>query len=893
MTKICPQCQKEYNDEAGFCSQCGARLVAKPAPVNPVLNLGDANAISGGISINQSKTVQHHDVYYQTVQERAKSEKELEQEKYIQYRDEVAKRMRNGIISSNLEREQLNTLRYSLGIDPERAAKIEEAVKNEQKARASGGELKMLGKIALDNAMKAVQGNLPNAADHIKRLAPVCRDTTNEQVHYYYYMLLAAFGPQQCVEAYEQRTVDSYWQSFWTSLAYRKLEKEDEFGALLVDLSKIWKDYPEANAIIGYCVGLWLSSHGNLKDCRDNITAYLNSCDTEPSELLNDLFHTLLHRVGMEDNDDSRFAFYEERFLSAGPKRSQECEAELKEALTAYHHADFETALRIWRKWAAKGETEAMHQIGSCYYWGLGVKEDEDTALEWYQKAADQGDAEAMYYLGNLYVDDGNDNDDKALRWFKKAAELGHADAMGKIGKLYDADEHFIEDNYREAIQWYRKALQGGCQDDYYLKFDKPGFEKEKKEIFDWCLKAADSGNVPAMYQLGAYYLLSKHDYDTALKWYRKAADLGDDKSMYDIGELYHDFMKPNDVKEAVKWYLKAAELGHVDAMGMLGEIYYDAFAASESHSDEGEALKWNSLAAKFHYGDADEYCYAILHRIPFMLAWHFIEAEKGDAEEQNKVGFWYYEGKNVAQDYNEAAKWYRLSAEQGYSVGQFHLGLCYEYGRGVTQNYNEAARLYRLSAEQGYGGGQYRLALCYEAGKGVPKSESEAYNWFKKAADQGNEASKAILDTRYRTFQRNAQSNSSTSTSNLKNTDADTQYQEGEKYFYGRGVTKSFEEAIKWYRMAAEKGHAAAQNALGYMYKNGLGVETDYFEAVKWLMLAAKQGHAGAMGWLGSLYESGQGVIKNLEKAEYWYRQAIDKGNAYAQRRLEMMNRK
>ena len=40
-----------------------------------------------------------------------------------------------------------------------------------------------------------------------------------------------------------------------------------------------------------------------------------------------------------------------------------------------------------------------------------------------------------------------------------------------------------------------------------------------------------------------------------------------------------------------------------------------------------------------------------------------------------------------------------------------------------------------------------------------------------------------------------------------------------------GDGVTKDKAEALKWYRKAADQGHAKAQYALGWMFANGDGV--------------------------------------------------------------------
>ena len=52
--------------------------------------------------------------------------------------------------------------------------------------------------------------------------------------------------------------------------------------------------------------------------------------------------------------------------------------------------------------------------------------------------------------------------------------------------------------------------------------------------------------------------------------------------------------------------------------------------------------------------------------------------------------------------------------------------------------------------------------------------------------------------------------------------------------------------------RASAESGDADAQTNLGYRYFIGWGVPEDEVEAVAWYRLAAEQGHAGAQGNLG-----------------------------------------
>ena len=65
--------------------------------------------------------------------------------------------------------------------------------------------------------------------------------------------------------------------------------------------------------------------------------------------------------------------------------------------------------------------------------------------------------------------------------------------------------------------------------------------------------------------------------------------------------------------------------------------------------------------------------------------------------------------------------------------------------------------------------------------------------------------------------------------------------------YFGGEGVREDKEEAVKWFRKAAEQGIAEAQFQLGNCYFNGEGVREDKTEALKWFRKAAEQGYVMA----------------------------------------------
>ena len=109
-----------------------------------------------------------------------------------------------------------------------------------------------------------------------------------------------------------------------------------------------------------------------------------------------------------------------------------------------------------------------------------------------------------------------------------------------------------------------------------------------------------------------------------------------------------------------------------------------------------------------------------------------------------------------------------------------------------------------------------------------------------------------------------------------------------------GRGVPQDHVEAAKWFRMAAEKGHAWGQYRLGEFYRTGLNsyyVDTtpdvllrDRIEAEKWLRKAAEQGLAEAQFSLARCYMRVDWVSKDDQEALRWLNKAAEQGLAESQ---------
>jgi TPR repeat protein len=112
----------------------------------------------------------------------------------------------------------------------------------------------------------------------------------------------------------------------------------------------------------------------------------------------------------------------------------------------------------------------------------------------------------------------------------------------------------------------------------------------------------------------------------------------------------------------------------------------------------------------------------------------------------------------------------------------------------------------------------------------------------------------------------------------------AEADFQRGDAYFKGLGVAQDYAEAARWYRKAADQGHALAQFNLGNAYFKGRGVTQDYAEAARWYRKAADQGNVLAQFNLGKAYFKGEGVAQDYAEAARWYRKAADQGHANAQ---------
>ena len=525
-------------------------------------------------------------------------------------------------------------------------------------------------------------------------------------------------------------------------------------------------------------------------------------------------------------------------------------------------------AVKWYRKAAEQGYAPAQNNLGVCLYDGIGVEQSYIEAVHWYEKSALQNNVTAMRNLAGCYKSgDGVVKDFiEALKWYRRAAELGDKYAQFNLANHYQKGEG-VTQNDNEAIKWYIKAAEQGndaadnilsnLSDEinsiklhyactplggygYNKDFDEITdryIAKHHKDKLDWITKVAQYGYSKAQYSLGMFYD-EKGDYVEAVRWYRKAADQGHAGAQYSLGWLYQlgksgRLGVKEDISEAIKWYRKAAEQGNSMAQRSLAYCYIKGNGVK---LDYDEAIRWFVKEAKCRK-EKNIGNFLLQYCGEDSIAWITKVAEKGYATAQHKLGSYYESGYKIEQSYEKAAYWYKKAVENGCIEAFIPLASLYEYGKGVTLDYSEAISLYRKAAENGDDSAKYNIAKFYALGKGTKKSIDSAINLLTQCKDTASRL-----------------------------------YSIGELFYDGKETEQSYEEAIKWWRLAADANSGYAKYMLGDCYKNGQGVERSYEESVKWYKMAIDNNFIYAYVSLGKLYETGQGIEKSYKKAVELY---------------------
>lgn len=458
--KTCPKCNKEWPDEFKVCPLDSTPLLDKPQQsVGFSLNLGDANAISGGVnmsdnhSINTTSNVDSHNVITNNITqiEREKTVEELKHEKELAFREACIKVYSNGIMTSE-EKCKLEDLQYRLGLDECSTSRILSEVAKRSERKSSS--LSPVHQITFNNIKTAIDSNRLDLVNRLlAQMKAMVQRYSVEEIQFTYYMLLAVLHPKECIKEYESRHEDKYWQSFWSSIAYRIIgnqENIEKSELLVADVGDKWIDaIPRENVFILATVNALIDNDLDLAK-----SLYDDNISGEHSPFLSNLttcLYTILYKDVVSPEELKQWqkdiAFYSNNLFSDIIAHNSEAmriedEAETKRIADEQQRASATSTFDI----------KSLASYTNKFGYLRKLNETEILDLKAILSSAPKDNYQALFYLGQLYLQENESavNQKQAYEAIMLASEHGVYEAYAYMAYFYLYGK-VVEQNLEEA----------------------------------------------------------------------------------------------------------------------------------------------------------------------------------------------------------------------------------------------------------------------------------------------------------------------------------------------------------------------------------------------------------------------------------------------------------
>lgn len=182
--------------------------------------------------------------------------------------------------------------------------------------------------------------------------------------------------------------------------------------------------------------------------------------------------------------------------------------------------------------------------------------------------------------------------------------------------------------------------------------------------------------------------------------------------------------------------------------------------------------------------------------------------------------------------------------------------------GKDIQQDYQKAARLFSVAALRGETRALYRLGLMNMHAQGRPRNRLRAFMWLSLASGFGE--AEAVLDAR--------------------RLGAELNHAQHEQV---KQLAATYIKTKECFEIAQLGVDGKAMNAMGESFMHGQELEQDFDLAVAWFRSSIRQDYAESYYNLGYATQHGQGVVKDLDAAITLYNQASDRGSVNAQYQL------
>lgn len=160
-----------------------------------------------------------------------------------------------------------------------------------------------------------------------------------------------------------------------------------------------------------------------------------------------------------------------------------------------------------------------------------------------------------------------------------------------------------------------------------------------------------------------------------------------------------------------------------------------------------------NALNKSVDYGNKEAFAvlgcvYAELEDYELAYKWFTEGFYAGSVQAMFNLGYMYFEGEYVDQDYKKAMEYFALAYEYGFEYSCYYFGAYAEYGYGDYEiDYSEAVEWYERGIEWKDTSCLVGLGRCYEVGHGVGVDKEKALLLYEQAAEHGDdEGVRALL---------------------------------------------------------------------------------------------------------------------------------------------------
>ena len=529
----CPNCKQEYDGR--FCPECGTKLIEKPVvPEGVNLQLGDANAISGGLHVSDSHNVSNIDnsvhnitnttstVNNITQVSAQKTEMELLQERKTLYLN-ACKRAYEDNVLEQAEKVELDRYRMEIGLDEATADRILDQVRQLVMRNAQKTELTGLAKIKLKQLTEALKKNEVQAImRQIESFEALAGKFTNDELQYKYYLVLAALKHEKCIEKYENSKVDNYWKSFWTYFAYLKANKHDKASEIVFSLGDKYPNYPEDNATLLAAAGALIKN--GKEEAKDYLAVVEGSYTPALQRFAESIYFLLDPDTAKEMGaTEQSCAFYLVNFFKQDVGEKKEVQTQPK-AAGAVQNTTKSSTEQTAKQTAEvpKQETETdvlkkkwLKMTAEAYRMSMEIQEPDDaiSVLNMAIPPAIAGIPMAITFVAVILNTVGQEAE--AAKWADKLMALDpqneDVDVMLAKGGIYEEGIGQYAKNAEYAIAFYRAAATKGNLDalcfvaDMY--YEGNGVEQNYQMSLTWAKLAYEAKNAYGLYIYGrAYY---------------------------------------------------------------------------------------------------------------------------------------------------------------------------------------------------------------------------------------------------------------------------------------------------------------------------------------------------------------------------------------------------